>query len=118
VYRFSLFGKFSTDGTGDIITIRYKIAGVTILSYQYTGKKVTDAPCNSVFTVIIRTVGAAGTYAAYAYSHGDNTSFDPTPVTGSIDTTGDNAFSISAQWNTADAGNTLTCMGGYLEDLC
>lgn len=116
VYLVALFGSFSTANASDVLTFRLKLDGTTI-TVPLTPKTITNQPWHVCFKIIIRTVGVSGTFVACISLQADNTSYDVVPITGSIDTTVLSSLSATVQWDNALAGNTVTCMGGHLEEM-
>ncbi|MDD5015969.1 MAG: hypothetical protein PHW73_12900, partial [Atribacterota bacterium] len=117
VYKVTLTGKYSTANGSDTFTLRFKMGGTTILSLTSTAGSVTDAPLSVNGYVTFRTVGDSGTYASYMNAKLNNADKDPTPVTGSVDTTVSQDLTVTIDWSNADAGNTLTVQQAYLEVL-
>lgn len=116
VVRSRLNGYYSTANASDTFTIRYKIGGTTILSFTSDANNVTNTPFDLEFLTTIRSIGGSGTEISFGSITADNVDKDTTETsTSSIDTTIDLSFSITVQWDNADASNTITLTQGYLE---
>jgi len=115
-YRIPLFGYFSCASASHTVTISWEVNGSTLTRTITPGVRA-NKPWHSNLTFIIRTTGASGTFVAMADLDFDDVSYDADPVSGSIDTTIPHNIVVSVQWSSALAGNSITCMGGILEDM-
>lgn len=140
ILRLTLFGRHSTTGT-PTLTFRVRWGGVagTVLcasGAMVTGSAVTAAMWRMEVLIQTRTNGATGTLFANGVVevHEDATStvgsatnapaIDlmgsagvATPAAATVDLTADTALSVTAQWGTASASNTLTGHQYILESL-
>ena len=111
--RFTGIGIASNDASGDILTIRVKVGGVTKATLENSARTFTDDDLHISGYATQRTIGASGSRALHLdMSIGGDTS----TVAGvaSIDTTSDMSITITAQWDTADADNVLTFQQGWM----
>lgn len=104
------------------ITIRVKLGSTTILTTGAiaSGNGSDDAwVCDAFFTC--RTTGGTGTVIGQGYYeevHGNgNRGGMVNTATTTIDTTESQAISITVEWGTADAGNTISCTNVLIEVL-
>lgn len=104
------------------ITIRVKLGSTTILTTGAiaSGNGSDDAwVCDAFFTC--RTTGGTGTVIGQGYYeevHGNgNRGGMVNTATTTIDTTASQAISITVEWGTADAGNTISCTNVLIEVL-
>lgn len=125
--KVTLSGYFSTMGTGPgTIQIKSKL-GSTIITDTGTvtpATNITNASFILVVFITCRTTGATGTVqgnsGGFAYSVAGTPSIvDLVRTTGratvTIDTTASQALSVTFQWGTADAGNTITVTGAKVD---
>ena len=115
-YRIPLYGVVSCANAVDTITFRFRVDG-SFLTRAITTKVVAGAPWHNDMTLILRTCGVAGTFSSFAHMDFNDESDDVIPINGNIDTTTPINIRITVQWSNARPGNTLTCMGGILEDM-
>jgi hypothetical protein len=119
-YRIKGMGYHSSTGN-PTITIRVKLGSTTICTMTGTsGNSTNDTfEVDNMFTV--RTTGASGTIFSqgkYEEVHGSGlrTGCDNTG-TSTIDTTASQAVTVTAEWGTAAAGNTISLSNLVLEEL-
>jgi len=117
IYRIPFFGVVSSSSTSEELTIRFKIDGITITTVVAIPKNLADASFSGHLVLIIRTIGASGTLAAHACYSVDSVPQESPPILTSIDTTTASTLTITVQWSAADAENTLSLYGAYLEDM-
>lgn len=108
-FEADIFGKYSnTDGTSTF-TLRFKVAGVTILSIVSTAAIVTNQPVMAKFINTVRSIGASGSFWPYVEAKINNVNKDkPGTGVGAIDTESTQPVSITIQWSATDAGNTFS----------
>jgi hypothetical protein len=104
------------------INLRLRLNGVEILTTgNVASGNGTNATWNCEALLTCQTDGASGTIigqGSYEEIHSSGTWYGmvhTAPVT--IDTTIAHSLSITAQWDTADAGNTITCTNLILETI-
>lgn len=138
--KLTAFGRYSTTGT-PTMTFRVRYGGVsgTVLAASggiTTGSAVSAGIWKVEVYIQCRSVGSSGTVmaigqatmgddAASTVGSATNTHASDfmgsagvaTPATATIDTTASNALSITGQWGTASASNTITCHLLALEAL-
>ncbi len=106
-------GIVSTNGTGQQVTIKFKMGTVVIgmLLCAFGGTSGTNMPWEASFTLTIRTTGAPGTAGACGSGHVATITFPDTVSTCSPTTSSNPALDITATWTNANANNTisLTC---------
>ena len=107
-------GILSNNSAADDITIRIKLAGVTIMTFNPAIGNVTDADWHMEGDFIIRTIGAAGTTAGHVHLVIDGHDNVLTAL-GSIDTTGSCDYTVTVEWNNAKADNTISIYNGFVE---
>lgn len=111
-------GRFSNTGTPNLTLGLYwgGVAGTALCATAATA--TPSGVTNQVFvvraTIIVRSIGSAGSMEAIgsAGNIGTNPAFMPATGTGvvtSLDTTAAKALTLGATWGTSSASNTLTC---------
>lgn len=128
--RVRVGGTFSTKATSaGNLTVRVKIGGTTVISRAgglTDNVTASDAYFEAVATITTRTTGATGTTMAYGAVRLDTGAFQigpsewnmqgtAQPVT--VDLTGTPALDVTAQFQTADASNTVTIRVATVEVL-
>ena len=111
-----IFGYMSTQaaGGGDTCTIRTKIGGTTILTNVLTGKHVTNEPISVEPVITVRTVGNPGTVFGYSRCEITNLGYTTAGIaTVDINTTAVSDLTITCQWGTAHADDTLSIVQGW-----
>ena len=113
----SLGGSYDTGAASDTWTIRIKLAGTTIHTIvRQSANNVTAAGWVFEFTTTIRTEGASGTFVDLGVLSDDDTSYTVADAaTHTIDTTVDNAISVTIQWGAAKAANIFRLDQGIVE---
>jgi hypothetical protein len=111
-----LFGRFTTNGTGQLYTIRVKLGTTTLLTKTSTSQSGTDRPWEVDLRTIVRSIGATGTVMTFGKTQQDvlTPSIGVTPVT-TVNTTLSNTITVTIQWNVASANNSFTLEGGATE---
>jgi len=93
----------------DTLTNKLKIGGTVLASSGAVNNAANDV-CTIRIRVIIRTAGAGGTFTCYGFiadgAPGTVTDKPITPVTGSIDTTANQALSLTGQWSASTASDS------------
>ena len=113
VLRFTGIGIASNDASGDILTVRVKVGGVTKATLTNSARTFTDDDLHINGYATQRTIGASGSRAI----HIDMRIGEDTAVVAGvaeINTTIDMSITITAQWDTADADNVLTFQQGWM----
>lgn len=106
--RILMTGHYSNADGSSTFTLKFKVAGTTILSIVSTAASVANAPVFAELLSTVRTDGATGTLWSYLRGLINNVNKDKS-VTGTtvIDTTGGLDFTITIQWSATDAGNVF-----------
>ena len=113
VLRFTGIGIASNDASGDILTIRVKVGGVTKATLENSARTFTDDDLHINGYATQRTIGTSGSRAMHLdMSIGDDTSTLSGVV--EINTEIDMSITITAQWDTADTDNVLTFQQGWM----
>jgi len=115
-YRIPMSGKLSCINAVHTITLRWKINGA-VLSTVITPKVLSDDPLYATFFLTIRTPGESGSYAAGVQVAANNTNYDISPISGAFDSSIPHTLSVTAEWSNANVGNSISIVGGLLEDL-
>jgi len=118
------WGKFSTTGTPTLLLGFYYggVAGTALATSGAvtTGSGVTNVPWRLELDVPVWTTGTSGTCEPQGfYMLGTSVSAYATPgplpviaqATVTIDTTAAKILTVGAQWGTANASNTVQCLG-------
>ena len=114
IFKVELLGKASNVGPTDDLTIRVKVGGVTKVTITNSARTFTDDDVHIKGVATQRTIGATGSRAQDFHLDigGDTSSMQGV---GTIDTTADMSISITAQWNNAKTGNTITVYQAFME---
>ena len=115
----------SISGTNGDLTIRIEFAGTTVLSGTIAGSNVTNKMFEGRADITCRTTGAAGTVFGQGIfcELGNTSTFNPLVATGgitsttTINTTADQAITVTAQWASANTSNTISCTNLIVEIL-
>lgn len=115
VFKYNLMGKFSTASNNDTITLRFYLEDLRIATVSSTGLISDDAPWQATLTVTIVRLNGSGRLLAHVTSVWDgeraDSFFEPTQ----IDLSTTETVEITAQWNNAKPGNSLTQGQGFVE---
>lgn len=114
-----LYGTLQQTVVGNgILRIRTKYAGVTILTTSTSsGNIASGTPFEIIINTTCRSVGVAGTMQINARLHIDGVNNTPdAQALVNIDTTTAQNTTVTAQWSSADASNSLTVHQGRV--LC
>ena len=120
---FTVSGLLQTYTNSQVITIRIKSGALTISTFPIT--ITTSLAANSSFriegTLMIKTIGITGSIVSQISVYGGGStaqSFNRNiTATGTIDTTINNTFDITAQWTVADVDNTITSTIGVNHNI-
>jgi len=117
-------GYFSTKSSPGTFTWRFKIGTDTVASVaQIPPSALTTDGWYIDAIVTCRTTGASGQFRGqggmfWETSSTDGTIWrDDTTANSTIDTTGSLTVDLTAQWGTADVGNTITCTNAVVTVL-
>jgi hypothetical protein len=116
VIRVQLRGNYGTDAVAPTIRIRVKLDSTTIIDTTATtlASAITGRGWEADIQAVARTVGATGTVNAQAlleFSTAATTGLlvnVPNTGTSSVDTTTAQTVTVTVEWGTADADNTIT----------
>lgn len=107
-------GVISNASAADICTIRVKLGGVTYATVASPGEALLSDCWHGSGHATIRTVGATGSIASFFDLNIKTTSVKSCSVT-TIDTTTAENVTVTAQWNNAKSGNTISIYNGFIE---
>ena len=112
-----LGGSYDTGAASDTWTMRIKLAGTTIHTLvRQSANNVTAAGWAFKFTTTIRTEGVSGTFVDLGVLSDDDTSLTVADAaTHAIDTTIDNAITVTVQWGAAKAANVFRLDQGIVD---
>ena len=110
-------GVLGTLNSSSILTIRVKMNGTTVSTLELTGTNYTNAPWSTKLEMTVRSVGASGSIAVHTDLNVGSSKLnaEQTSTIETIDTTVSEDITITAQWGTANADNTISCHQGHLE---
>jgi len=114
VLRFSGYGKASNDSPSDDLTIRIKVNGVTKVTLTNSARTFSDDGLHLEGVATQRTVGASGQRAMH-FDLCIGSDCSTINQVGTIDTTANMDVTITAQWNVAKAGNTISLYEAFME---
>lgn len=117
VWRIWGAGKFSTHDANDTVTVNLDVNGITLTTLTSTPGNVSNKAFhfNLVFTV--RTVGGTGTISSHGHIMLDDLEVHTNTSSTVVNTTGAGSIDVTFQWDSADAGNTITIDQCFLEVL-
>ncbi len=128
--RLRASGFFRTAGTGSqTLAIRFKYGSTTLLATRNStafAVAMTDLHWSIDCEFTVRSIGATGTVFAQAHpcffyfsntSNGIKAEILDSIATVTIDTTASTAIDLTADWNSAAVGDTITCTNLTLEAL-
>lgn len=114
LFKFSAMGKVSNVLPGDEITIRVKVHGITKVTLTNSGRTFSDDDFHIDAVATQRTLGISGSRAMHVdLTLGTDSS--SIHAVGTINTTVNMDITITAQWNVAKTGNTLSLYQAFME---
>ncbi len=114
VIEVKLQGIYSTANSADTFNVNVYLDGSLVATITSDPKQVTGAEFDIQFLSTIRSVGASGTARTFLYAHvADVDKSVASNALAPIDTTITNTITVSIQWSSATAGDTLTLQQGY-----
>ena len=117
VYRISTYGKFSTANASDSLKIRAKLNGVTLSDIDSVLGNVTNKAGSVETYLTVRSIGTTGTVSCFCSLQLDEKIYHADISSTLVDTTTGNNIEITAQWDTANEGDTMTIDQGFLEAM-
>ena len=109
VFRIRASGRYTTDDATATVAIALKIGSTTYHTITTTGATVTNAPWYVNWTVIVPTIGSAGTAESFAEASTNNVRKDsPSTATQTLDTTSAQTISVTATWTSGSAGDDIS----------
>jgi len=115
VYVASGFGKFSTANASDSLTIRVKLNDVTLDSLTSTLGTITDKPGSVVAHLTVKSIGETGSVSSFLDFQLDAKAYRANISSTAINTTIGSNLKITAQWDAANAGDTVTIDQALME---
>lgn len=121
VFKFHADGVVSNNGpaAADEVTVRIKVGGVTKVTLNPNTKTLTNVMWHIDANATQRTLGAAGSRAIHVHliigdpiSTGDEVNLEGVAA---IDTTANMDVTVTAQWASAKAANTISLYQGFME---
>lgn len=118
MFRVRMMGRFTTANSSDYVTMRFKIAGATILSVTTPTGTVTDKPWYLEFIFTVRTIGASGQVQCILHGSANGVVLDAhtgssSPTT--VDTTAAANITFTCQWSAATSGDVVRLDQGVTE---
>lgn len=114
VLKSEAYGVITTNSASDYCTIRIKAGGVTIATIINPGRLLTDECWEIKAIATVRSTGETGSVAMKIRMVLNDSTTDHCEVE-TLDLTKSENITITAQWNNADAGNTISIQQGYME---
>lgn len=107
-------GTLSTDSAVDAVTLRFYIGETEKFNFTITPKNIDNEVWDLHGIATQRTIGVTGERASHLHFNvaGEEEVVDGV---GTLDTTSNMNLTITAQWNNAKAGNTITINQGFME---
>ncbi len=115
VYIASGFGKFSTANASDSLTIRVKLNDVTLDSITSTLGTITDKAGSIVARLTVKSIGETGSVASFLDLQLDEKTYKANISSTAVNTTIGSNIKITAQWDAANAGDSVTIDQAMLE---
>ena len=114
IIKGTISGVLSNNSAADDITIRLKLAGTTLVTFNPAIGNVSGADWHMEGHFTVRTVGAGGTLAGHIHLVVDGHE-SKTTLTGAIDTTANCDFTVTVEWDNAKSDNTISIYNGFVE---
>jgi len=114
VFEFVADGSIDSASASDTVTIRIKVGGVTKVTLVSEAKNITNGCWHIRANATQRTLGVAGSRAIHIDLVIDSYSTEVCAVA-AIDTTANMDVTVTAQWNNAKAGNTISMFNGFMK---
>lgn len=118
VFRVFLAGQFSTHNATVTTTIRIKINGTVLAILSSTPGVVTDEPWHGDAIFTVRNEGETGTISSHAdlkLGNADETHFNISSFT--LNTTIPTAITVTAEWDIANPGSSISLDQAFVEVL-
>jgi len=116
ITKFFLSGVYSAASASRYWTLRFKLGGSTLHTIVKAAKAATDEAWMAEMTMTTRSEGATGTVIDYIFIQDNGVIYGSADTTvHTVDTTGTLVLEVTAQWDTANAGNLMYLDQGYLE---
>jgi len=113
VFRFLADGVVSSASASDTVTVRVKVGGDVKMTLVSEAKQLNDDHWHLEANATQRTLGVSGSRAMHMdLVVGDYST--ETIAIGTVDTTANMDVIITAQWNNAKAGNTISLYQGFM----
>jgi len=106
-------GTIDSASAADTITLRVKVGGVTMATLVSGAKQLTGAHWHLDANATQRTIGATGSRAIHLDLIVDEYATVVIGL-GTVDTTANMNITLTAQWNNAKAGNTVSLLQGFM----
>jgi len=116
MFKFHCDGIIQNDGAASTeeVTLRIKVGGVTVATLNPTTKAIAaDSHWHIDANATQRTIGASGSRAIHIDLNIDDVTEEVTALA-TIDTTADMDVTVTAQWASADANNTISLYQGFM----
>jgi len=113
VFRFLADGIVSSASASDTVTIRVRVGGDVKMTLVSEAKKLEDDHWHLEANATQRTLGVSGSRAMHMDLVIGDYSTEIIAI-GTIDTTANMDVTVTAQWNAAKAGNTISLYQGFM----
>lgn len=117
VYELTATGAYTTTNGSEQFTLRFHLGGTEVAAVTSVAAQVTDAPWYAILQFSVRSVGEAGTVKPHVVAAFDNVHDDQHSGTVTLDTTVDETFDLTVQWDEQNTGNEVLVGQAYLERL-
>jgi len=115
ILKMYMAGNITNKASSQDVTVNVKVGGNTVATISSVGGKLTDACWEIKGICTVRTVGASGEMAWHMDMSIEDCNCDASCGVSAINTTGALDITVTAQWDTADAGNIFACTMGFME---
>ena len=117
MFKFHADGEVTNDGNhpDNDITIRVRVGGVEVVALTPVTKALTDVMWHVDANACQRTLGASGSRAIHLHLIVGDVDEQFVIGVSTIDTTANMDVTITAQWATAKATNTISLYQGFME---
>jgi len=117
MFKFHADGLVSNDGnhSDNDITIRVRVGGTEVVSLTPVTKALTDVPWHINANACQRTLGSTGSRAVHLHLAVGDVDEQRTIALATVDTTASMNVTVTAEWATAKATNTISLYQGFME---
>lgn len=113
-FRLPVTGKYTTTNSTEQFTLRFHVGTTAVASVTSVENNVSDQPWYAELYVTIRETGANGTAKPHVVAAFDNAHDDQHSGEVTVDTTVDEGFDVTVEWDEANQGNEVAVGQAWL----